>query len=68
MGRRAALGGAYIAMAIGIPLMLALLSQASRFRWAATTAAAVYTVFVIGEILILPLFPASRSWGRCSFR
>ena len=32
-----------------IPLLLAMLSQASRYRWAATTAASVYTVFLIGE-------------------
>ena len=49
---------AYIAMGIGLPLMFAMFSQASRFRWAATATAAVYTIFVISEILILPLFPA----------
>jgi hypothetical protein len=54
---------AYIAMAIGLPLFLALLSQASRYRWAATTATAVYMIFVIGEILILPLFPAQPKLG-----
>jgi hypothetical protein len=54
---------AYIAMAIGIPLLLALLSQASRFRWAATSTAAVYTIFAISEILILPLFPAQPKLG-----
>jgi hypothetical protein len=58
---------AYIAMAIGLPLLLALLSQASRYRWAATAAAAVYTVFVIGEILILPLFPAQPKLGPVFF-
>jgi hypothetical protein len=58
---------AYIAMAIGIPLLLALLSQASRYRWAATAAASVYTIFVIGEILILPLFPAQPKLGPVFF-
>jgi len=54
---------AYIAMGIGLPLLFALFSQASRFKWAATATAAVYTVFVISEILILPLFPAQPKLG-----
>jgi hypothetical protein len=54
---------AYIAMGIAVPVLLALLWQASRFRWAATTAATIYMVFVIGEILILPLVPAQPKLG-----
>jgi hypothetical protein len=54
---------AYIAMGIGLPVIFAALSWASRSRWAATSMAAVYTVFVIGEILILPLFPAQPKLG-----
>jgi hypothetical protein len=54
---------AYTAMAIGMPILFATFSQASRFRWAATSTAAVYTLFVIGEILILPLFPALPKLG-----
>jgi hypothetical protein len=54
---------AYIAMGIGLPLLFAMFWQASRFRWAATAAAAVYTVMLIGEILILPLFPAQPKLG-----
>jgi hypothetical protein len=53
----------YVAMAIAIPLVFAILSQASRYRWAATYAATVYTVFSIAEILILPLFPAQPKLG-----
>jgi hypothetical protein len=53
----------YIAMGIAVPLVLALLSQASRYKWAATTAASVYMLFAIGEILILPLFPAQPKLG-----
>lgn len=53
----------YIAMGIALPLVFAMLSQASRHRWAATTAALVYTAFAIGEILILPLFPAQPKLG-----
>jgi hypothetical protein len=54
---------AYTAMAIGMPILFAAFAQASRFRWAATTTAAVYMLFVIGEILILPLFPAQPKLG-----
>ena len=54
---------AYIAMGIAIPLVFAILSQASRYKWAATTTAAVYMLFAIAEILILPLFPAQPKLG-----
>jgi hypothetical protein len=53
----------YIAMGFGLPVILAALSWASRSRWAATSMAAVYTVFLIAEILILPLFPAQPKLG-----
>ena len=58
---------AYIAMAIAIPLVLAMISRASQHRWAATIAAAVYTFFGIAEILILPLFPAQPKLGPVFF-
>jgi hypothetical protein len=54
---------AYIAMGIGLPFFFAAFSQASRSRWAATSTAAVYTFFIIAEILILPLFPAQPKLG-----
>jgi hypothetical protein len=54
---------AYIAMGIALPLVFAILSQASRYKWAATATAAVYMIFVIAEILILPLFPAQPKLG-----
>ena len=54
---------AYVSLAIAIPGLLATFSQASRFRWAATTTAAVYTAFILGEILIFPLFPAQPKLG-----
>jgi hypothetical protein len=53
----------YVAMAIAIPLVFAILSQASRSRWAATYTASVYMIFAIAEILILPLFPAQPKLG-----
>jgi len=54
---------AYISLAIGLPVLFAMFSQSARFRWAATATAAVYMVFIIGEILILPLFPAQPKLG-----
>jgi len=54
---------AYVAMGIAVPLIFAILSQASRYKWAATSAAAVYMIFAIGEILLLPLFPAQPKLG-----
>ena len=55
--------GPYIAMAIALPLALSAFSQASRHPWAATWMTAVYMIFAIGEILILPLFPAEPKLG-----
>jgi hypothetical protein len=54
---------AYIAMGIALPFFFAAFWQASRSRWAATATATVYTVFIIAEILILPLFPAQPKLG-----
>ena len=54
---------AYITMGIALPLVFAILSQASRYKWAATSTAAVYMIFAIAEILILPLFPAQPKLG-----
>jgi hypothetical protein len=58
---------AYIAMAIALPVVFAMLSQASRHRWAASYATLVYLVFVVGEILVLPLFPATPKLGPVFF-
>jgi hypothetical protein len=54
---------AYIAMGIALPVLFAILAQASRFRWACTTTAAIYMAVVIAEILILPLVPAQPKLG-----
>jgi hypothetical protein len=54
---------AYITMGIFLPIVFAILSQASRYKWAATTAASVYMIFAIAEILIFPLFPAQPKLG-----
>lgn len=54
---------AYVAMGVALPLILAILSQASQYKWAATSTAAVYTIIAIAEILIFPLFPAQPKLG-----
>ncbi len=54
---------AYVAMAIAVPVIFALISQASRFRWAATATAAIYMAFIIGEILVFPLVSAEPKLG-----
>ena len=59
---------AYIAMATAVPVLFATFWQASRFRWAATVTAAVYTTFILLEILILPLFPAQPKLGPVFFQ
>ena len=53
----------YQAMAIGMPTLFAILWQASRNRWACTWSTMIYTAFVEGTILILPLFPAEPKLG-----
>jgi hypothetical protein len=58
---------AYICLAIAVPLVLAMIWQASRFRWAATTIATIYVASLIGFILILPLFSAQPKLGPVYF-
>jgi hypothetical protein len=54
---------AYIALGIGIPMVFAILWQASRYRWASTVTAAIYMACILSEILILPLVPAQPKLG-----
>ena len=54
---------AYIALAIAVPVALGTISQATRFRWAATSAAGIYTVLLIVEILLFPLVGAEPKLG-----
>jgi hypothetical protein len=53
----------YEAMAIGMPTLFAVLWLASRNRWACTWTTLIYTAFVEGAVLILPLFPAEPKLG-----
>ena len=55
--------GPYIAVSIGVPLYYAAVWKAARHRWAATWMSAIYMLFVIGAIFILPLFPAVPKLG-----
>ena len=55
--------GPYIAVAIGVPLYYAAVWKAARHPWAATWMSAIYMLFVIGAILVLPLFPAEPKLG-----
>jgi hypothetical protein len=54
---------AYVAMSMLVPLILAAAIRATGWPFAATTVAAIYTLVVIGFILILPLFPAEPKLG-----
>jgi hypothetical protein len=54
---------AYISVALGVPTYFAMFWECSRNRWAGTWTAALYMLFLIGLILILPLFPAEPKLG-----
>jgi hypothetical protein len=54
---------AYISIALGVPTYFAMFWESSRNRWAGTWTAAIYMLFLIGLILILPLFPAEPKLG-----
>lgn len=53
----------YRTVALAVPAVLAAMARASNQRWAATTVAGVYTVFMLGFQWILPLFPAEPKLG-----
>ena len=54
---------AYVAISLGVPIFYGLVWKGARHRWACTLMAAVYSLFAIGAILILPLFPAQPKLG-----
>jgi hypothetical protein len=53
----------YWILCLGVPLILIGLSSAIGYRWGATAAAAVYTACGIGQLWLLPLFPATPKLG-----
>ncbi|MGA7352829.1 MAG: hypothetical protein WA891_20050 [Acidobacteriaceae bacterium] len=55
--------GAYISIALGVPLYFAAMWKACRHRWACTLICGFYSLAIIAFILILPLFPAAPKLG-----
>ena len=53
----------YAVVAIVVPPVLAGTARASKFKWAATSVAGVYSIFVFLMGRILPLFPAQPKLG-----
>jgi hypothetical protein len=53
----------YRVVATAVPLVLAGVARAARFKWAATAVAGIYMVFVLLISWILPLFPAEPKLG-----
>lgn len=53
----------YQRIAVAIPVILAGLARASGTPWAATIAAGIYSLFLLGCLWILPLFPAEPKLG-----
>src|SRR5579864_3125588 len=64
IGRSQQHGGQfYRVIAMVVPLVLAGVAKASGRRWAATTVAGVYSLFILAMSWILPLFPATPKLG-----
>lgn len=53
----------YEAICTGTPAVFAIASRATGWRWAATITSAVYSFFVLGQLWILPFFPAQPKLG-----
>jgi len=53
----------YIAVALFATIPISVAPQVTRYKFAATYVAGFYTLFLIGLILILPLFPAQPKLG-----
>ncbi len=55
--------GFYQKIALAIPFALAGVARASGLRWPATITAGIYSLFLLGCLWILPLFPAEPKLG-----
>jgi hypothetical protein len=53
----------FIVVSLGTPAILIAIAVASERRWACTIITAVYTVFGVGFLWLLPLFPAQPKLG-----
>src|ERR1044071_1799459 len=60
-------GQFYRVLCMVVPLVLAGVARASGSRWAATTIAGFYSVFMLAMLWILPLFPATPKLGPVYF-
>ena len=56
-------GTAYLALGIGLLLVMEAPARASGHRWARTITTGVYSLFVLVMLWILPLFPATPKLG-----
>lgn len=53
----------YVLEALLVPAVLAIASRATNMKFAATFVASLYVLYIIGLILVLPLFPAVPKLG-----
>ncbi len=56
-------GKPYLAVALFLPVALAVMAHVTRHPWTCTILTAIYSVLLIALILILPLFPATPRLG-----
>jgi hypothetical protein len=61
-------GEFYRDVALALPLVLIGVSRAAPHRWSATIIAAIYSLFLIGLLWILPLFPAEPKLGPVYYK
>jgi hypothetical protein len=54
---------AYIVVGLAVPVVMGAIWETAGFRWSSTLIAGLYMSFVIVEILVLPLFPATPRLG-----
>jgi hypothetical protein len=54
---------AYRVISLAIPVVLIGVARAAKRRWATTIVTAIYTFFLLGQLWILPLFPAEPKLG-----
>jgi hypothetical protein len=53
----------YLAVSLGVPLILVALARGCGYRWGATVVAAIYTAIHLVQLWGLPLFPATPKLG-----
>ncbi len=58
---------AYVAVGVMAPVAFGVFSRSSGNKWTCTILAGIYTALAIGEILLLPLVPASPKLGPVFF-